>query len=377
MSSDRFRIQDLAGFLPAGADGLEDLAGRVEERLSRVEGIEEMEQLLGAGSILLHAGALEGQLVLPQLDRALRRLEELNAASSSSVVLGLGEAGRKTLSALSRSSEGITRFLLDLESSRGCDLDPSLVQILLPSPDPGESSLRAAYRAASGPKGLPSLLSGSLLEPGSRRPVVHVVAGVEDPWLALLPELLADLRAFLGFGARGRVVLHLVTKPFPRVGAGSRAALMELEREKIFDEAFEASANDGSMATRVAHFVTLSAVVPELLSRRPVEKERGAFSSYGIAPAPLASGDRESSSTYMKRFESAFQAAQPGSSSAGVALSELLSETVYYLHPPQAPPPDWAWKLCPEMIPVSASSLEPALCRIQRGLKLADLRLFA
>src|SRR2546425_189867 len=301
--------QELASSLQPNLDSVNRLASRFEASLSEAERSEDLHDLLRAGSILLRAGALKGELILPRLDHAPSGLQEPNAPSSSTAVLGLGVAGRETLSAFLPAGDGqgrIARFLFDLEASRACELDASIIGVVLqlPFPDPRDSGggsgvprypemLRAAYRGAAGPKGLPRILSESLFEPGSRRTMVHVVADIEDPWVVLLPELLSDLRAFFGFGARGRVLLHLVARPFPRVKGSFRDVLLELERTRPFDEAFLVSGNDGSLALKVERFVSLSAIVPDLLLPKSGPKERGAFSSFGMAPAPSACWEKD------------------------------------------------------------------------------------
>jgi hypothetical protein len=104
------------------------------------------------------------------------------------------------------------------------------------------------------------------------------------------------------------------------------------------------------------------------------EAARGVFASYGTARAALPVGS--SGGDYLSRLDQAFQAAAPSWVPADAVLAELAAERAFFIHPPESPPADKAWKLCPGFMPVAVPGAETILCRIQQGLKLADLRLF-
>ncbi len=377
---------------------IEDVIARLDSRdgfrqaemllaggLAGVKDLGELKDILGAGSILLHAAALGGDLVFPSLGRALEALDALRGPDAENAVIGLGDAGRGVLGLLSALREpGIVPrgFYIELESSRVRDAGEKTVQILLDAAGEGESSgvprygdlLRAAYRAAAGVGKPPALLAENLLASPDSRVTVHVIAGLEDPWVAVISDLLLDLRSFLGRGTRGRAVLHLVTRPSPRVKGGFRAAMEDLERTRPFDEAFVVCASEEVLARKVLEFIQLTTRAPELLLHHGIGPRGGAFSSYGVAraPAPVAG---EPHDTYIRRLDEAYVAAAPSWVPGNAVLLELTAEQVCFIHPTGSPPPEDAWRLCPDLVPVAVPDGEPVLCRIQRGLRLEDLRL--
>ena len=357
-----------------------DLTGRLEEALANVTGIDGLKDVLAACSIVLHEGALGGGLVLPDLSRATS--EGLERRTFETSVIGLGDLGRDVVVRLKDAagdSGVLHRFFLELEGSRPQTIDEGVLRVVLEGSLEAEVSprygdmLRAAYRAASGSKGLPPLLADSLLSPTAPSVTVHVVAGIEDPWIALVPDLLFDLRSSLAWGKRGRAVLHLLTRPFPRLRGSFRATVEEIEKKRPFDDAFIISAGGEVLAGLVEGFIRLSLRVPEVLFATGEEKPRGAFASYGIASAPEGPG--ETTDRYLARLDQAFRGAAPSWVPADAVLGELASERVFFVHPADLPPPGVAWRLCPEMVPIGIEGFEPTLARVQRGLKLADLRL--
>jgi hypothetical protein len=358
-----------------------DLTGRIEEALSKVSGVDELKDLLAASSLLLREAAHRGALVLPDLARA-RAGSIMEARSAETSVIGLGDLGREVVLRLKDASHcgvGLHRFVLEIEGARPADLDEGALRVVLEGGVDADASprygdmLRAAYRAASGSKGLPPLLADSLLSPTAASVTVHVVAGIEDPWIALVPDLLFDLRSSLAWGKRGRAVLHLLTRPFPRLRGTFRAAVEEIEMKKPFDDAFVISGGMDVLAQAVERFIRLGLRVPEILIPRCDQKPRGAFSSYGVATAP--EGSDETVERYIARLDRAFRSAVPSWVPADAVLGELASEQVFFVHPADLPPPGAAWRLCPELIPVGIEGADPVLARIQRGLKLADLKL--
>jgi hypothetical protein len=371
------RSEDVSG-------AVAELARRMEDGCSRVSTLGELEDLLAAGSILLQTQALRGDLVLPQVEAALHALDRARVGPSGIAVIGLGEKGHDVLCALAEGSgdgRSLRRFFLDFETARSRVVDPGVVSIILDAyPESGGASLprygeilKAAYRTAAGSQGLPPLLAETLSSSFQSHYVAHVVVGVEDPWITVAPDLLFDLRAFLGWGHRGRTIVHLLSRPSPRIRGSFREALEELERTKPFDDAFLVCVHESYIAGKVSGFIRLSARVPELLLYHQEGERRGALSSYGMASAAQVVG--ESSEHYLSRLEVAFRLAAPSWVTENVVLSELAPEQVYYVHPPESPPKEMAWKFCPEMLPIAIDGMEPTLCRIQCGLKLGDLRL--
>jgi len=332
--------------------------------------------------VLLYAGGLEQQLLLPDLGRAGEPIDSLKDSRADVAVIGLGHGGRGIVNALMAVRDGGPSplgFFLDVETSRTAELDENVNHVVLESPDydtgPGVprlgDMLRAAYRAASGPNRPPPVLAEGLLNANISKLTVHVVAALEDPWVAILPELLLDLQA-LARGSGG-AVLHLVTRPSPRLKGSSRAAVEELERTRPFREAFIVCATEEMATRKVEGFIRLSAGVSDLLLRRSDSPPGGAFSSYGFSPAP--EGGEESAETYLRRLDSSFESAEPNWLPGRVPLEELASEQVFLVHPPTCPPPEKAWRLFPDLVPLPARDEKPVLCRIQRGLRLVDLRL--
>jgi hypothetical protein len=297
-------------------------------------------------------------------------MEELRVPGSSTIVVGLGDAGYALLGLL---GGGFRRYFLDLETTRIRSLDPEVTQIVLEGSPEGtrySEVLRSAYRAVAGPTGLPPQLAEVLTD---AKAVVHVVVGMEDPWVTLAPELLFDLRSFLDWGNRGRSLVHLITRPLPRMRGTFREAVQEIERARTFDDAFIVCASEQQIAGKVASFLQLTLEVPELLVRPQDVRMRGCFSSYGTAPVSLAGA--QSAEETLSRLDAAFRIASPNWFPANPVLSEIAPEQVSYVHPPEAPLPDVAWKFCPELVPIPVPGTEPTICRIQRGLRLEDLRL--
>jgi hypothetical protein len=358
-----------------------DLAGRLEQALERVDGIDPLRDVLSGCSVLLHAAAREGIPVLPDITWA-PRAPSAKGRSMETSVIGLGELGREVVARLADAAKDagtFHRFVIELEGTRHQEIDEGALRVVLEGALDGDISprygdmLRAAYRAASGAKGLPPLLADSLMTPTATGVTVHVVVGLEDPWIALVPELLFDIRSSLSWGKRGRAVLHILTRPFPRLRGSFRAAVQEIEKKKPFDDVFVISGADDVVAQSAESFIRLGLTVPELLIAPPIESPRGPFASYGIAPAP--EGSDETVERYIARLDSAFRAAAPNWVPADAVLGELASEQVLFVHPADLPPPEAAWRLCPEMVPIGIEGASAVIARIQRGLKLADLKL--
>jgi hypothetical protein len=379
-------VEEVIRSLTVGGEGppaSEDLLRRLGDALSETVGIEEARDILDASSLVLHASSVRGELALPDWSRALEAMGDVRPDLRGVVVIGLGEAGHAILSSLGQSGGGprLRRFFFDTETARDRAIDPETATIVLdvavgeetgPVPRFGDL-LRASYRVASGGRGLPPLLSESLEAARSSRTVIHVVAGLEESWVSLLPDLLFDIRSFLGWGRRGTCVLHLLARPAPKLRGSFLDAVGEIERTKPFDEAFLVFAEERSLLERVSAFIQLAARVPQILIPQEDAPRRGPFSSYGVARVPpLGEG---SSAQILGRFETCFRSAAPSWAPANPVLSEVATESVFYVHAPESPPPDLAWKFCPELRPAVLEGSEPTLCRVQRGLKLEDLRL--
>lgn len=350
-----------------------ELKKRLEQELTRVITLDEARDLLAAGSLLLQTSVLQGNAVFTDWTNALRDMTEAHTPGSTVAVVCLGDAGHALLNILSVDGGRFRRFFLDLETTRIRALDPEVVQVVLEGSPEGtrySDLLRSAYRAVAGPTGLPPQLAEAL---GETRVTVHVVVSIEDPWVALVPELLFDLRSFLDWGNRGRCVVHLLSRPLPRVRGSFREALLEIERARTFDDAFIVCGAEQQLAEKVARFLRLSTRVPELLIRRSDARQRGHMSSYGTARVHLVEGETAEQS--LSRLDSVFRTAAPSWVPVNVVLSEVAPEQVYYIYPPSSPLPEIAWKFCPEMVPLPLDDVEPTLCRIQRGLRLEDLRL--
>jgi hypothetical protein len=321
---------------------------------------------------------------LPQVEGALRALDRARVGPSGIAVIGLGEKGHDVLCALGEGAgdgRSVRRFFLDFETARSRIVDPGVVSVILDAYPESEGGslprygemLKSAYRKAAGSQGLPPLLAETLSSAFQSHFVAHVVVGVEDPWITVAPDLLFDLRAFLGWGHRGRTVVHLLSRPSPRIRGSFHEALEELERTKPFDDAFLVCVHDSYISGKVSGFIRLSTRVPELLLYHQEGERRGVLSSYGMTSAAQVEG--EDSEHYLSRLEVAFRLAAPSWVPANIVLSELAPEQVYFVHPPESPPKEMAWKFCPEMLPIAIEGMEPTLCRIQCGLKLGDLRL--
>lgn len=369
----------------AGGEAFTSIAARIEDDLSSARSVEDLQDLLGADSILVHAAALQGQFILPDLRRALPGIDAGSQSPADVAVIGLGDAGHAVLARLGSgvvAETALRRLFLDIETSKPRELDENVVNVILegamesdapPATSHGEV-LRAAYRAASGREGLPPLAVETLEGMSGARITVHIVAGVEDPWAAVLPDLLFDLRALLGGGSRGRGILHLLCRPSPRLRGKSRTALEDLEKQKLFDDAFVVSAAGDAAPGLAAEFIKLSVLAPEVLTPRREGALRGAFSSYGMAraPEPPQKGREE----YLSRLADALLVAVPSWLPSDVMLLERVAEDVHFCHAPDLPPPEDAWRLSPELIPVVLPEGPATLLRIQRGLQLADLRFF-
>lgn len=378
-------VEDVIDSLGAGGEGPpvpEDLLRRLGEALAETVSLEEVRDILAASSLVLHASSVRGDLALADWSRALDAMEAESPDSLGVGAIGLGEAGHSVLGFLGRAGGGLRlrRFFFDAETARDRALDPEVTTIVLdvaigeesgPVPRFGDL-LRASYRVASGGRGLPPLVREVLDAARPSRTVIHVIAGLEESWVSLLPDLLFDIRSFLGWGRRGTCVLHLLSRPAPKLRGSFLEAVGELERTKPFDEAFLVFAEASSIVERVGDFIRLSARVPQLLVPPEEAPRRGPFSSYGVARVPpLGGGD---SAQVLGRFETCFRMAAPSWVPANPVLSEVAVESVFYVHSSEAPPPDLAWRFCPEMRPAVLEGSEATLCRIQRGLKLEDLR---
>jgi hypothetical protein len=355
---------------------------RLQEGLRAVESLEDLRDLLGACSVLLYAGGLEQELLLPDLGRAGEPIDSLTASRADIAAIGLGHSGRGIVNALMASRhEGFAPlgFFIDVETSRTAQLDKNVNHVILESPDydtgPGVprlgDMLRAAYRAASGSNRPPPVLAEGLLNADITKLTIHVVAALEDPWVAILPDLLLDLQA-LARGSGG-VVLHLVTRPSPRLKGSGPSVVAELERTRPFRDAFIVCATDEVATRQVEEFIRLSAGLSDLLVRRSESRRGGAFASYGFSPAPQ--GGDESAEVYLRRLDTCFQSAAPSWLPGKAPLEELVSENVFLIHAPACPPPENTWRLFPDLVPLPALDENSVLCRIQRGLRLADLRL--
>lgn len=370
-------------------DRMKELAGKLRDGLSRVRRFEEARDVLAASSLLLRLGAIEGDLFLPDWSDALREMGSSERSRADIVVLGLGEPGQSLLLALASSplvAEDPARFrkiFLDTETSRDRDLDPDTIPVVLesfPRSDTGRiprygELLRASYRAVAGSRGLPPLIAETIEASSSATTTVHVVAGAEDPWVALLPDLLFDLRSYLGWGRRGTCILHLVSRPSPRLRGTYLEVLQEVERTRPFDQAFVVyAAAPQARVDQVAAYIVHSARVPELFFTAEGDERRGVLSSYGAAPLPLRGGD-DTVDEYLSRLDSAFRAAAPAWRPINVVLSEIAPERVFCIHPPDVEPDESLWKLCPELTLVPLDGVEPTLWRVQSGLALGDLRL--
>jgi hypothetical protein len=350
-------------------------ARKLSEALGNVGEESELRDILDAGTIVLHHAALGGQLDFATFDRAASLLSAVSSARPVSVI-GLGNLPREVLKRLGPGIAG--RFLLDVESSQPLQVEDDVVRILLDTQSGGDLAyslgemLRSSYRQSSGSRGLPDLLADSLLPPAGTRVAVHVVVSIEDPWIMLLQDILFDLRAFLDQGKKGRVLLHLLTRPSPRLRGIYRAAAEEIAAGRLFDDAFVIAAAEVDQVRRSADFIRLSARIPELLMPRLEAKARGSLSSYGIASAPVAEGRI---GAFVSALEDAYKRAAPSWVPVNAVLSECVSEQVVYVHPPDKPPFEESWKVCPQLMQTPVAGADPTLCRIQRGLKLEDLKL--
>ncbi len=362
------------------------LRGLIEEALSEPVDLESLKDLLGASSMLLHAGALDGQLLSLPLGRVIEAADILGGPDAQTAVIAIGEMGRATLAALAQQRKPGAfpqLFYLDLETSRGRDLAPEVIPVIFESNSETEVTfnprygeyLRALYRATAGTNSPLPLLAEHLAKSHESRVTAHVVIGIEDPWVTVLPDLLLDLREFFGRGSRGRTVLHLLTRPFPKAWGSFRGAIQEIENSRAFDQAFMVSANLEVVASRTAEFILLSALVPEILLQRSGSSGSGAFGSYGMAKAPLPAEGNENIAAYLSSLEAAYACASPNWIPGKASLLELAEEQVFLIHPTQSPPPEAAWRLGQEIIPIAVKVACPTLCRMQRGLRVADLRL--
>jgi len=119
--------------------------------------------------------------------------------------------------------------------------------------------------------------------------------------------------------------------------------------------------------------VHLADEAPEILAGLLESHRGGAFSSYGVAAVVLREDD--SPSIRLRVIDDALAAATPGWLPGGLPLPEQVRERTYLVHDPACPPPDEAWRLCPEIQPLPVPGATMKLCRIQRGLSLRDARL--
>jgi hypothetical protein len=356
------------------------------EGLSGVADLDDLRDLLGATSILLHASAMQGDLVLPQLGRAFELLDTLRGPDTETAVIGVGDAGRAVLKLLSaKEARGLVPmgFYIDVESSRSRDAGAKTTHVILESAGEGDSTgvprygdhVRAAYRAAAGSNRPPPLLADNLRASAESKITAHVVAGLEDPWTSVLPDLLLDLRSFLGRGTRGRTILHLLTRPSPRVRGTFFDSIAELERSRPFDEAFVLCASEEALPRKVMELIDLTVRAPELLLHHAASGRGGAFASYGVAHAPALPEADAPAERYLRELDDAYHQAAPTWVPGNAVLLELVAETVSYVYPPDAAPPEEAWRLLPSLNPVAVSDGDAMICRIQRGLRLSDLRL--
>lgn len=360
-----------------------ELARELEEALARAVGLDEVEDILSASAILLHGGAVRGELLLADRE-PLGAWRGGDAAGAGPVrALGVGGAGREFLAgarAEGRAGFSPGLFLLDVETSRSAEPPPEVIRCVLESGAGAEfegiprygALLRSAYRSGGGREFAASLARPA--DPASAARIsVHVVAGLEEPFVEVLPDLLFDLREALERGRRGRVALHLVSRRSPRLRGGIRETLVELERTKLFDDAFVVLSPLELEVARVARFIELAAIAPEILSDAPGPRPRGPFSSYGLAAVPALEG--KPLEDVLSALDSAFRAAAPSWVPANAVLAEIAPERVFFVHRPESPPPEEAWRYCPELVPVPVAGAPPAICRVQRGLALGDLRL--
>lgn len=358
----------------------------LEGALLQARDLDGLKDLLRAGSLLLHAGAFRGELFLPHLGRALETMEKLRGVEAETMVVGLGGMGRVTLSALAARSPTGNRpqgFYLDVSTSRVQDLGPGVIPVILAETGAWDSAsnlrygdqLRATYRAAAGSNRPPAVLAEGLTVASAATLTIHVVVGLEEAWISVLPDLLVDLRSLLGRRDRGRVLVHFLTRPCPRLWPGYRPVLEDLERSRPFDDAFLVCSHEDVLAQRVVEFILLSSEAPEILLHDGAGERGGAYCSYGIAPLPAMAETGSSGEQILQRFERAYTGASPHWIPGNSVLGELASEKVFYIHPPASPPQASLWKLCQDLVPVALAGIVPTLCRIQRGLRLRDLQL--
>jgi hypothetical protein len=367
----------------AGGQSPADCRQEIDAGLARASSLEDLGDLLAAGSILLHAAARAGDWQAVDLSRGLEAIEALRGPEAESVVLAVGAAGRDVLVHWCR-QDGPRRLprslLLDCDSARVSGLPAAVPQVGIdilaaadgPVPTSHCDLLRAAYRQAAGAAGPPPAVAEILGAARAERQTIHVIVGLEDPWIAVIPDLALDLRALLGH-ARCRIFLHLATRPAPRLRGGFLSALADIERSRPADDAFLVSGMEAEVAERVGDLIRMADEAPEVLATA-VEKHRGgAFSSYGVAAVALAADDGPSAR--LRALDEALTAAAPAWLPGARPLPEQVSERTYLVHDPAVAPPDEAWRLCPEilLIPVSGATLK--ICRIQRGLSLRDARL--
>lgn len=381
------RVVSLIAETPSGAEGsgaAEDLARELEEALAEAVEMEEIERILSASAMLLRASAARGKLVLAEREPLSSRGGAPLPSSAAVRALGVGATGRSFLSVLRAAwKPGFSPalFLLDVESARAVELPAEAISCVLEiqaaldlggAPRYG-ALLRSAYRAADGREFVAAAARPS--DPASEARIsVHVVASAEDPLSEVLPDLLFDLREALGRGKRGTVALHLVSKRSPRLRGGIRETLLELEKTRPFENAFVVLGPLEPDLERVARFLELTAMAPEVLAEGRGEVVRGWFSSYGIATLPSLKDKPVEEALAL--LDSAYRAADPSWVPANAVLSEIAPEKPFLLYPPEDPPPEEAWRYCPEFVAVPIPGIAPTICRVQRGLGLEDLRLF-
>lgn len=375
------RALDILDSILAAAD-LEALGRDVEADAPFALSFERVTELLAGSTLILHAGAAQGRLILPSLKPLVQAIDQPARARGRAVILGLGRMGHRLLGACAREIQGedVLGILLEVDSPRLKEPPAkALVAILDAEPEevaagpltPGEH-LRASFLAASGRRGLPPLIEEGIHTHVGKSPSIHLVLGLEDAWLFVLEDLVVGLRELLRGSARGRVFIHLLSRPYPRISARQLQVLQSLERSLSREEVFLVFAHEDVVVGITADFLRLVLTGPELLSELPGEGRRGRLASYGVSPGPARGLDHE---PYAAAFAEALRRATPNWVPDDLMLLEQTTEKVFYCDTLAEPPPDVAFRVAPDLTPCQRSSGEVTLCRVQKGLRLEDLRL--
>ncbi|HZN60322.1 MAG TPA: hypothetical protein VFD71_19775 [Planctomycetota bacterium] len=373
-------IEEVLGRLQ-DVDGFEQARARLDEALPRIRDADGLKEILGAASLLSRAAALNDRVILPALARALEALEALRGPDAECLVIALGDTGRSCLSVLSslrRPGASPRAFAIDLETSRIHATTPDVERILLGFVREGELDsaptygrlLQDAYHAGSAPSGLPPAIAEAIASSDSAYITTHIVCGIEDAWVCVLPELLRGLKNALGKGPRGTILVHLLSRASPRLRSGQIEALDELEATRPFHQAYLLCGDETALARRVVDFIHLATCAPEILLDQESRRRRGPFSTYGIALAE--SGEASSD---LKNLNESFEMADPACFPSAQVLLDADCERAFVLHPPSQPPPEGMWRLVPEITAVPAEGVSTTFCRIQRGLRRSDIKL--